>query len=331
MWKKTLWTLAFLTVLGCADSKMPKKERDIFKQKYDAVETPKSKETSQELSKTLDLNLYMEEEESEDFDISENDKTWSNQELSEVLDISFYAINWQNLERQAQIKNLISQIKEQIILWDLTKPNVAITIDDGYWVESIKYMLDLFEEYDVKATFFVIWDCLKLHPELWKKAVQQWHEICNHTATHSKYFKTWNEPERFERELLWWERIAKSTLWEGYLIKMKKNHPFFRFPWMYGIRVKAYLDILKKHGYIPIWWWYTENPKDGVVNNGEIFLWHFKDQDKNNVRRSLELALQNGKHIKPISDLIFTDEYKTPIDWTNYAKKIKEAQAKQYE
>ena len=63
MWKKTLWTLAFLTVLGCADSKMPKKERDIFKQKYDAVETPKSKETSQELSKTLDLNLYMEEEE----------------------------------------------------------------------------------------------------------------------------------------------------------------------------------------------------------------------------------------------------------------------------
>ena len=234
----------------------------------------------------------------------------------------------EQLRRQAQIQKLIPQIKEPIILWDLNQPNVAITIDDGYWVKSIEYMLDLFEKYDVKATFFVIWSCLKLHSGLWKKAVQQWHEICNHTMHHDKYFKTWNEPERFERELLWWEKAAKEVLWEDFLIQMKKNYPFFRFPWMYWIRVKAYLDILKKHGYIPIWWRYTENPKDGVVNNGEIFLWHFKDQDTLNVRKSLELIKNSGKHSVTVSDTITPEDYK-PIWWPNLAEMKKKAQTKQ--
>lgn len=93
---------------------------------------------------------------------------------------------------------------------------------------------------------------------------------------------------------------------------------------MHGIREKAYLDILKKYGYIPIGWRHTINPKDGVVNNGDIFLWHFKNQDTTNVRKNLELVLKNGKQAKTVSDLIFTEEYTEPIDRTNYAKKRKE-------
>jgi len=253
----------------------------------------------------------------------------SKEKIAQTLSLDENLIEKSEQEfRRECVQRLIPQIKEPIILWDLTQPNVAITIDDGYWVESIKYMLDLFEKYKVKATFFVIWECLKMHPELWRKAAQQWHEICNHTAHHDKYFKTWNESERFEKELLWWEDAVKMVLWENYLIKMKKNFPFFRFPWMHWIRVKAYLDILKKHGYIPIGWRYTENPKDGIVNNGEIFLWHFKNADTTNVRKSVELIFQNGKKISTIPDLIFTKNYKTPTDWTNYGKKKKEVQTK---
>ena len=243
------------------------------------------------------------------------------QEIVQALFTDDNELNPEELQRQLNIQTLIYQIREPIILWDLTKPNVAITIDDGYWVKSIEYMLDLFEKYNVKATFFVIWECLKLHPKLWKRAAQQGHEICNHTAHHDKYFKTWNEPERFEREVLQREDAVKMVLWEDYFVKMKKNFPFFRFPWMYWIREKAYLDILKKHGYIPIWWRYTENPKDGVVNNGDIFLWHFKDQDTINVRKSLELILKNEKQAKTIWEILD----KTPTDWTNYAKKRREA------
>jgi hypothetical protein len=50
-----------------------------------------------------------------------------------------------------------------------------------------------------------------------------------------------------------------------------------------------------------------------VVNNGDIFLWHFKDQDTTNVRKSLELILQNGKQPKTVSDIITSDGYDEPI------------------
>ncbi len=248
------------------------------------------------------------------------------QEISEVLDMSKRnAQQQEQLRRQNQIQKLITQIKEPIILWNLNQPNVAITIDDGYWVESIKYILDLFEKNNVKGTFFVIWECLKLYPALWKKAAEQWHEICNHTMHHNKYFKTGSESERFEKELLWWEDNAKEVLWEDYLIKMKKNYPFFRFPWMHWIREKAYLDILKKHWYIPIWWNNTKNPENWTVNNGDIFLWHFKNSDTLNIRKNIELILQNDKQPKTVSDIITSEAYSETIWRHNIYKKNNEA------
>lgn len=243
---------------------------------------------------------------------------------SEIVQTLSFGKDWMGISeqerRQERIQRLVPQIKEPIILWNLRKPEVSITIDDGYWKESIEYMLDLFEKKWVKATFFVIWDCLKLYPSLWKRAVEHWHEICNHTNHHNKYFKTWNESERFESELLWWEKTVKSVLWEDYFVKMKKNFPFFRFPWMHWIRVKAYLDILKKHWYIPIWRWHIKNPENQTVNNGDIFLWHFKNQDTTNVRKSLELALQDGKQPRTVSDIITSDGYSEPIWWHNVYK-----------
>ncbi len=321
--KKTIWAIVVGAMLAPMDANIPNNELSLLGEKPRTVESFKSKSFEQEISDTLTVSPYI-------WDGNlKSDSAEFNQEISKVLDVNNYWINQSEQERcQQRIQKLIPQIKEPIILWDLTKPNVAITIDDGYWVKSIEYMLDLFEKYDVKATFFVIWECLKLHPELWRKAAQQWHEICNHTMHHNKYFKTWNEPERFEGELLEWEDAVKMVLWKDYFIKMKKNFPFFRFPWMYGIREKVYLDILKKYGYIPIGWWYTENPKDGIVNNGEIFLWHFKDQDTLNVRKCLDLILQNGKYPKTMADLITTKEYveekQGPIWWDNFSKKKNE-------
>lgn len=292
--KKTLWVLAIASMICCTDTKGPEQKIKINDNKAESVFIPEKKtdEIKQEISGVLSLD-------------------WQNS-LSDELD-----------SRQQRIKDIIPQIKEPIILWDLTQPNVAITIDDGYGKASIEYMLDLFEKNNIKATFFVIWECLRIHSDLWRKAAQQWHEICNHTQTHSRYFKTWNEPERFERELLWREKTVKDVLWEDYFVKMKKNYPFFRFPGMYWIREKAYLDILKKHGYIPIWRRYTENPKNGTINNGDIFLRHFKDQDTSNVKKSIELILQNWKHAKTVSDIITSEGYEEPIWWPNVYKKKK--------
>ena len=246
----------------------------------------------------------------------------SKREITQTLSIDEDHSRIEDMKlRQEHIQRLVSQIKEPIILWDPAQPNASITIDDGYGKESIEYMLDLFERKWVNATFFVIGDCLKKYPDLWKRAVEHWHEICNHTAHHDKYFKTWIEVERFESELLWWERDVKAVLWEEYLARMKRDFPFFRFPWMHWIRVKAYLDILKNHGYIPIGWNYTSNPTDGRVNNGDIYLWHFNNRDTANVRKNLEMILESNKQPKTVSDIITSEGYEEPIWWHNVYKK----------
>lgn len=314
--KKAIWALAIVTMIGCTNTKSPNNEIDILDNKEENIDFSKwkSEDVRHEISRILSQDDQRLWQLDQNLQMSEQDLWWMD------YDLMWLELNY----RQKRLKDMVSQIQEPIILWDLNQPNVAITIDDWYWVESIEYMLNLFEKNNVKATFFVIWDCIKLYPALWKRAIDQWHEICNHTATHSKYFKTWDEPERFERELLWWEKIVKQILWEDYLIKMKSNYPFFRFPWMHWIRVKAYLDILKKYGYIPIWWRYTENPKNELVNNGDIFLWHFKDQDTINVRKSLELILKNGKQAKTVSEIILSDDYQEPIWWHNVYKKKNE-------
>ena len=250
----------------------------------------------------------------------------SKEEITQTLSFDEDSLSMEEQQRrQAHIQSLIPEITEPIILWDLRQPKTSITIDDGYGKESIEYVLNLFEKQWVKATFFVIWTNLRQYPDLWKRAVENWHEICNHTAHHDKYFKTWNEAERFERELLWWEETVKSVLWEEYFLRMKRDFPFFRFPWMYWIKVKAYLDILKNHGYIPIWWSHTKNPVDGRVNNGDIYLWHFNNRDTANVRKNLELILQNKKQPRTVSDIITSEEYTEPIWWNNMYKKKRES------
>jgi hypothetical protein len=50
-----------------------------------------------------------------------------------------------------------------------------------------------------------------------------------------------------------------------------------------------------------------------VVNNGDIFLWHFKNQDTTNIRKSLELTLQNRKKPKTVSEIITSEDYEEPI------------------
>ena len=49
------------------------------------------------------------------------------------------------------------------------------------------------------------------------------------------------------------------------------------------------------------------------INNGDIFLWHFKNSDTLNVRKNIELILQNDKQPKTVSDIITTEDYLEPI------------------
>jgi peptidoglycan/xylan/chitin deacetylase (PgdA/CDA1 family) len=62
---------------------------------------------------------------------------------------------------------------------------VALTFDDGpsRWTPLV---LDLLREHEARATFFLIGQRVREHPELMKQIVAEGHEIGSHTLTHPR-------------------------------------------------------------------------------------------------------------------------------------------------
>ncbi len=63
---------------------------------------------------------------------------------------------------------------------------IALTFDDGPHGRYTAQILDILKEYGVRATFFVIGENAKKHPELIEREINEGHEIGNHTYSHIK-------------------------------------------------------------------------------------------------------------------------------------------------
>lgn len=68
------------------------------------------------------------------------------------------------------------------------KSSVLLTFDDGPHPQRTIALLDLLDEYQVKAVFCVIGKNAKEYPEVLKEVHQRGHLIANHSYSHSKQF-----------------------------------------------------------------------------------------------------------------------------------------------
>ena len=74
--------------------------------------------------------------------------------------------------------------RDVIFRLDDGKPSVYLTFDDGPIPESTPWLLKTLEEYDAKATFFMVADNARRYPELHKAVLDAGHAIGNHTFHH---------------------------------------------------------------------------------------------------------------------------------------------------
>ncbi len=68
------------------------------------------------------------------------------------------------------------------------KKVIALTFDDGPWPTYTAQVLDILKKNDVKATFFVVGQMLKIYPDLGKRIVREGHTIGNHTWNHRYHY-----------------------------------------------------------------------------------------------------------------------------------------------
>jgi peptidoglycan/xylan/chitin deacetylase (PgdA/CDA1 family) len=72
---------------------------------------------------------------------------------------------------------------------DKSERAVYLTFDDGPIPEATPFILDTLAHFGIKATFFMVGDNVRKHPELFQKVVAAGHRIGNHTFHHIGGFR----------------------------------------------------------------------------------------------------------------------------------------------
>jgi peptidoglycan-N-acetylmuramic acid deacetylase len=200
---------------------------------------------------------------------------------------------------------------------------MCLTFDDGGNKKAIEKTLEVLEQHDIKCTFFVIGKYLKSNAELWKKALEQGHQICNHSQNH-KWLSDLST-EDMKKEILEWENSATDVLGEEYVKKMKAEFPYLRLPGGAGAKSKRVMGVLSELGYTPIGWsvesYYAvlrhhDLKKDSLssiaqdvtehivkkARGGSIILLHFNPYDTHNLEDIISGIRNKGLTIELLSE-----------------------------
>ena len=114
---------------------------------------------------------------------------------------------------------------------------VALTFDDGPNGADTARLLDVLRENHVKATFCVVGDQVRQHPDLLRRIVAEGHTLCNHTLHHDN-LGDWT-PERVRADLEATNALIRSVV-------PKAKIPYFRAPfgaWGQSAQVAADLGM----------------------------------------------------------------------------------------
>ena len=116
---------------------------------------------------------------------------------------------------------------------------IALTFDSGWEYTHTEPLLNVLDQYGVKATFFPRADWLKTHPDLGRKIVKGGHTVGNHSKTHGDMTKEKMSAAKIREEMRDSTRIIKEIC--------GVDPCLFRPP--YGAYDSQLLEILAEEGY----------------------------------------------------------------------------------
>ena len=193
---------------------------------------------------------------------------------------------------------------ELYIRGDENVNKISISIDDCWEMSLITKYLDICAEYGVRTTLFPVGRAIKAeYADIWKRAVEEGHEIGNHTYSHPKL--TDLSQAKVIEELQKMEKRLNDVLGFEYDIQLMRPP--------YGVTNGSNMNALEKAGYQYAVKWDVLMPvaaKDPAatvakgVSNGSIILFHALKEDIACIADLIPLLLDAGYEIVPISELL---------------------------
>ena len=183
-------------------------------------------------------------------------------------------------------------------LWRMNPDEKAVylTFDDGPIPVVTPWVVELLGRYDIKATFFMVGDNVRKHPQEFRQVIEAGHRVGNHTFNHLKgVFTETNE---------YLDNVEKADA----LIHSK----LFRPP--HGMLRRRQYNELSKHYQFVMWDLVTRDYSNRLcgedvltkvkkyVRNGSIITFHDSLRSENNLRyalpRAIEWLLEQGYEFK---------------------------------
>ena len=183
-------------------------------------------------------------------------------------------------------------------LWRMNpdEKSVYLTFDDGPIPVVTPWVLDLLKHYNIKATFFMVGDNVRKHPQEYMQVIENGHRVGNHTFNHLKGLFT-NTKEYLEN-------VDKADAF------IHSN--LFRPP--HGIlRQRQYKELSKRYQFV-MWDLVTRDYSTRLsgedvlanvkkfVRNGSIITFHDSLRSESNLKyalpRSIDWLLEQGYEFK---------------------------------
>lgn len=127
------------------------------------------------------------------------------------------------------------------VIWQVDNlpnhPAIFLTFDDGPHPTRTPRVMDILDEFDVKATFFFVGKNIEKYPEIVKEVSRRGHAIANHTFSHKRLIRM------SDSEML--DEISKvEDLYSKLKVPFRK---LLRPP--FGLISKSQIALLKEYGY----------------------------------------------------------------------------------
>ena len=187
---------------------------------------------------------------------------------------------------------------------DREKKRIAITIDDWYQPELLPDFLDASGKYDCKLTLYPLGIMLhKADRPLWQRALDEGHEIGNHSNTHANLEDL--GADRIIRQLQNMEKNLNEVL--GFEYKINS----VRYPYGAGRNrglSSSFSQAVAEAGYIHVVLWDVDTTETSKilrkVENGSIILLHGRRRDLRVLKEILPRLKEQGYEMVTVSDLL---------------------------
>lgn len=192
-----------------------------------------------------------------------------------------------------------------------------LTFDDGPSETVTPLILDILEEYDIKATFFVLGNMASRYPEILKRTFNEGHAIGNHSYSHD-YGYIYKNTKNFLNDFNRTQDILKEILGEEFDTRM------IRFP---GGSFGKHKAIMRKaaveSGYTYYDWNSLNGDAEGLNRTKAQLVNRLKETSRNKkniiiLMHDTDAKMTTAESLREILDYLIAEGYSFDVLSENY-------------